>query len=95
LRDADRECPGNKVENVLVITIPAARPRSDMGPPNLQSGILCHVGTSCPENVVEDRDGAYDLARLMAVTGYIVILIVSPITHWTLPGLVSMKIVNS
>ena len=42
-------------------TIPAAR--SDMGPHNLQSGIFCHVTTSCPENAVQDHCEVYDVAH--------------------------------
>ena len=57
----DRERPSNKVGDVLVNTIPAAR--SDMRPHNLQSSILCHVTTSYPENVVHDHGEAYNVAH--------------------------------
>jgi hypothetical protein len=63
LRDGkpDRECLGNKAADVPVNTIPAAR--SDMGPHNFQSGIFCHVTTSCPEDVVQDHGEVYDVAH--------------------------------
>ena len=63
LRDGkpDRECLCNKAADVPVNTIPAAR--SDMGPHNLQTGIFCHVTTSCPENVVQDHGEVYDVAH--------------------------------
>ena len=63
LRDGkpDRKCLGNKAADVPVNTIPAAR--SDMGPHSLQSGIFCHVTTSCPENLVQDRGEVYDVAH--------------------------------
>jgi hypothetical protein len=56
-----RERLGNKAVDVPVNAIPAAR--SDMSPYNLQSGIFCHVTTSCPENVVQDHGEVYDVAH--------------------------------
>jgi len=58
---SDRECLGNKAADVPVNTIPAAR--SDMGHHGLESGIFCHVTTSCPENVVQDYGQVYDVAH--------------------------------
>ena len=57
----DRKRLGNKAEDVLVNTIPAAR--SDMRPHNLQRGIFCHVTTSCPQNVVHDHGKVYDVTH--------------------------------
>jgi hypothetical protein len=53
----DRKRLGNKAEDVLVNTIPAAR--SDMRPHNHQSRVFCHVTTSCPENAVQDHGEVY------------------------------------
>jgi len=58
---SDRECLGNKAADVPVDTIAAAG--SHVGVNNLQSCIFCHVTTSCPENVVQDRGEVYNVAH--------------------------------